>query len=91
MTKCGKYIECIVEHHDVDARGNERTRYKFPNGFGASVIHGRTSYGLEVAVLEYDDQGNRRMTYDTPLTDDVIAHVDDLEVVLDAIYELEGR
>lgn len=91
MTKCEKYLEYIVEHHEVDRGGNERTRYKFQNGFGASVIYGPTSYGLEVAVAEYDHQGNWYMTYDTELTDDVIGHVEDLEAVLDAIFELKGR
>ena len=91
MTKCEKYIEYIVEHQDVDRVGNERTRYKFPNAFGASVIHGIVSYGLEVAVLEYEDDGSWHITYDTDLTNDVIGHVEDLESVLDLIFELKGR
>lgn len=53
------------------------------------MIHGRTSYGLEVAVLEYKgDEWN--ITYDTPLTDDVIGYIEDLDTVLDDIYRLGG-
>lgn len=84
-----KYKEYLVEHYPTDLSLNERARYDFKNGYGASVIHGRTSYGLEVAVLEYKgDEWD--ITYDTPLTDDVIGYIEDLDTVLDDIYELGG-
>lgn len=60
--------------------------YKFPNGYGASVIHGLNSYGIEMAVL-YDGE----LTYNTPVTDDVIGHIESQERfddLLKQIYEL---
>ena len=54
--------------------------YKFPNGYGASVIRHKGSYGYskglwELAVLEGDE-----LCYDTEITDDVIGHLNDPEV-----------
>ena len=56
------------------------TKHKFDNGYGASVI--TNGYGgehglFEVAVL--DRRG--RLTYDTPITDDVIGWLDPQGVV----------
>ena len=55
--------------------------YKFDNGYGASVISAEFSYGgdrglFEVAVL--DAAGN--IAYDTPITDDVLGHLDFADV-----------
>jgi hypothetical protein len=55
--------------------------YKFPNGYGASVIKHNYSYGgreglWELAVLDKD--GN--LTYETPITSDVIGWLTDEEV-----------
>lgn len=68
--------------------------YKFPNGYGASVIRNPFSYGgdeglWEIAVL--DKEGN--LTYETPITNDVIGHLNDDEVieVLKQIKELENE
>ena len=66
--------------------------YHFPNGYGASVVRNPFSYGgemglWEIAVLdEYDN-----LTYETPITDDVIGYLNDDEVieVLNKIKELE--
>ena len=60
--------------------------YSFPNQYGASVIHGRGAYGVELAVLYKD-----RLTYDTPVTDDVIGYIEnqeELENLLSQIYNL---
>ncbi|GAA1412008.1 hypothetical protein AUR04nite_00260 [Glutamicibacter uratoxydans] len=55
--------------------------YKFPNGFGASVICTMYSRGgpnglWELGVL--DELGD--LTYSTPITDDVIGYLEDEEV-----------
>lgn len=58
--------------------GGSQRRYKFDNGYGASVVRGPYSYGgdaglFELAVL--DSAG--KLTYDTPITDDVIGYLTD--------------
>lgn len=64
--------------------------YKFPNGYGASVIKGPYTYGgkkglWEVAVLFHGE-----LCYDTEITDDVIGHLNDPEVdnILGKIFRL---
>ena len=56
----------------------------YPNGYGASIVGGaRGLYGdgrntFEVAVLRYenfDDPHSWSLTYDTPITDDVLSRV----------------
>jgi len=55
--------------------------YQFPNGYGASVIKHKGSYGYkdnkwELAVIDADGSLN----YTTEVTDDVIGHLNDPEV-----------
>jgi len=56
----------------------KRAKIKFENGYGASVITGEGAYSdennpYEIAVLD----ANGDITYDTPITDDVIGHLDE--------------
>lgn len=59
--------------HPVSFGGaGKMARTYFPNGYGASVVRFHGSYGgndglYELAVLTADG----RLTYDTPITDDV--------------------
>jgi hypothetical protein len=56
--------------------GGPRERYAFPNGYGASVIRNQYSYGNEDGLFELavlDSSGH--LTYDTPITDDVIGYL----------------
>ena len=65
--------------------------YKFPNGYGASVIQHKGSYGYvkgqwELAVLDADGA----LDYTTEITNDVIGYLNDPEVdnLLRQIYRL---
>lgn len=65
--------------------------YHFENGYGASVISHKFSYGgerglFEIAVLDQNDD----LCYSTPVTDDVLGNLDRDEVkkVLDQINDL---
>ena len=78
----------LVENKDVN--GGTQRIYKFPNGYGASVIRHQGSYGFknglwELAVL--DSSGD--LCYSTPITDDVIGHLSDEEVIL-KLNEIRG-
>ena len=83
--------EFLVETKNINNGVQEL--YKFPNGFGASVIRHDYSYGgkdgkWELAVL--DQQGE--LSYDTNITDDVLGHLNDPQVdqVLRQIKDLDG-
>ena len=75
--------------------------YRFDNGYGASVVqfsigalggsYGAESGLWELAVLRYDGDGDGyELTYETPITDDVMGHLsdDDVQDVLVRIREL---
>lgn len=81
--------------------GGEQIVVAFDNGYAASVIRGPYTYGgdqglWEVAVLEGEgdwNEGTWSLTYDTPITDDVIGHLsdDERDEVLDRIEALPSR
>jgi hypothetical protein len=65
-----KFIELNSPMNGVAAR------MMFENGYGVSVVRHSFSYGgeaglYELAVLDVDGE----ITYDTPVTDDVIGHL----------------
>mgnify|MGYP006299903673 CR=1 FL=1 len=62
--------------------------YKFPNGYGASVISGNYTYTdaespFELAVLRFDKKGGWDIVYDTPVTEDTVGYLD-----LDGVYDV---
>ncbi len=73
--------------------GGTKEIYKFPNGFGASVIRHEHSYGgeeglWELAVLGADDA----LCYTTEITDDVMGYLSESKVddVLSQIFHLDN-
>lgn len=72
----------VTEWNFGDLHGGHQLKVKFTNGYGASVIRHEFSYGgneglFEVAVL---GKGGG-LTYDTPITDDVLGHLSEEEVL----------
>lgn len=70
--------------------------FKFENGYGASIIKSWYSYGggedlFELAVIKFTDDDNYNLCYDTPITDDVVGHLENDKVLelLQAIKELK--
>lgn len=82
-----KFKEYIFEDKQNDIIKGRMVRYRFPNGYGASVIEGEDSYGLELSVLEFSesDYGDTA----TEFTDDILGFIDDKE--LDEILERISR
>jgi hypothetical protein len=71
--------------------GGVQARITFENGYGASVVKTPHSYGgdrglYELAVLGTDGH----LTYDTPVTSDVIGYLRDIDVtdVMEKIQQL---
>ena len=69
--------------------GGLQRRYQFQNGYGASVINHKGSYGYpnkwELAVTNSDGG----LCYDTPITDDVIGHLSE-EQVLETLEQIKA-
>lgn len=63
----------------------------FDNGYGASVVVGPYTYGGEDGLYELGVLGsNGKLTYDTPVTDDVEGYLseDDVTRLLEQIQNL---
>lgn len=83
-----KFNDLVFENHP-NGMGGFQARMDFPNGFGVSVVCGQFFYcspknnlpdasmyrTYEVAIME-----GGSLTYDTPITDDVIGYVPAEEV-----------
>ena len=74
--------EFLVESNDNMNGGVQRV-YKFPNGYGASVIKGPYTYGGKKGLWELAVLKGEELCYDTDITSDVIGHLNDPE--MDAI------
>lgn len=90
LTQSEKFKEYIEFSRYI---GHMQTVYKFPNGYGASVIeiYYFEEDCIEVAVVSFDDEGNYHLDYSTPITDDVIGGLDEegRDAVLQQIFNLK--
>jgi hypothetical protein len=71
----------LVQHETKTLHGGQQLVLMFENGYGASVVRHQYSYGgpqglWELAVLDCDSE----LTYDTPITNDVIGNMTEEEV-----------
>lgn len=85
-----------VEREHPAGMGGTQKLYKFENGYGASVVRFPYSYGgdkglWELAVIKYkgDSLDKFTLTYDTPITDDVIGHLTE-NGVDEILTQIEG-
>lgn len=70
----------------LEREQNGQWLFRFENNYGASVIKHWGSYGynedkFELAVIYFNEKGDYHLTYDTPITDDVIGYLDNEEVL----------
>jgi len=80
----------LVFKQDIQ-RGLNAARIMFDNGYGASVIIGPHTYGGEDGLYELAVLGkDGKLTYDTPVTDDVEGYLteDDVTKLLEQIQKL---
>jgi hypothetical protein len=81
--------------------GGEMARVFFPNGYGASVVRSQYSFGgreglYELGVLKGTADGDFGLTYETPVTDDVLGYLTPEDVTrhlgeIEALPIAEGR
>lgn len=73
----------VVTETDSALTGSQRV-VRFPNGYGASIVRGPYTYGgsdglFELAVVRFDGDG-WDLTYETPVTDDVLGWLTEAQV-----------
>jgi len=76
---------------EIQSRGGYQHIYRFDNDFGASVINHSFSYGTELAVVKFNSKDNFdfEIKYNTPITDDVIGYLSEVELE-DILKEIKG-
>ena len=70
-----------LKFQDHTLVGRKQCIVQFPNGYGASIVQGEHTYGgkdglYELAVFGQDGH----ISYDTPITNDVLGYLSELEV-----------
>lgn len=63
--------------------------FKFDNGYGASVVTSKGTYGVELAVLVFDESGSPHLTYDTPITGDVVGYIQDENELMQLLRDVQ--
>jgi hypothetical protein len=85
-----KTFNDLVFKQDIQ-RGLNAAKVMFDNGYGASVIIGPHTYGGEDGLYELAVLGkDKKLTYDTSVTDDVEGYLseDDVTRLLEQIQKL---
>jgi len=60
--------------------GGEQRRYRFPNGYEASVVQGPYTYGGPQGLLELPVMVDGHCYYETPITDNVLGYLTEADV-----------
>ena len=89
----------MLNFEEKEMNGGVQRLFVFDNGYGASVIKHKGSYGFseglwELAVIIWsDDVQSYNLDYSTPITDDVIGYLAESEVdsILKQIMELPSK
>lgn len=81
-----------VTHTPVFSKSGQAI-YRFPNGYGASLITNWMAHGgREMAVIRFDSESieSYSLVYDTPVTSDVLGYLspEDVDPLLDQIAAL---
>ena len=84
--KYDKYKEFLKKEDNHSFYDGYHWVFKFPNGYGASVIKHSGSYGnendlFELGVIMYDENGEWELCYTTTITNDVIGYLNNDEVL----------
>lgn len=81
-----------INDHRAGGYGNQQWIYRFGNGYGASVVQGEHTYGgpqglYELAVIKFmpADGDEWHLTYETPITGDVLGHLSIGEVAAELV------
>ena len=79
-----EYIS-VFEDCEVRESGNNQMFVDFPNGYTASVLQGRGTHGVEVAVI-YDG----RLVYDTSVTNTVVSDIPGFTEMLEVLKDIKA-
>ena len=78
-------------HPNMGHVGGVQARITFDNGYGASVVRSQYTYGGDKGLYELAVFGkDGHITYDTPITNDVIGYLrpEDVTDVMEKIQQL---
>ena len=66
---------CLITR--LRTMGGMQKIFKFENNYGASLVSGYGTYGLEMAVIKFHGKelDEWELCYDTPITDDVLGYL----------------
>ena len=70
----------FTKHPNYNGGFTTHATMQFPNNYGVSVITGYGAYGSDEMPYEVAILYNKSLTYNTPITDDVIGYCDEKKV-----------
>lgn len=87
-----EFKDYIINHKGTTPIFNLQHVYRFPNNYGASVVSGPYTYGIELAVILFDNE-DCHIIYDTPITNDILGYLNEVSLkrALEDIYNLPIR